>query len=244
MREGYDRIASNNVIVNNSLHPHVWYPESGDVFKANIVFGAYRPAVMSRGIEADGKWGQQLDSNLFASNEDDMHRFLKKGCDSTSITGDPLFLDMKNGDYRVGENSPALLMGFTNFPMDEFGVVSAKLRKLAKKPDLPQILNIGSSPTGMLYKWLGADVKNVETLGEQSANGLSSMSGIMLLDVPEKSRCARMGFKTGDVIIGFEETEVKTFTQLKRLLASHSADEISTMGIMRNQKKEEILVKK
>lgn len=244
MREGYDRIASNNVIVNNSLHPHVWYPGSGDVFKGNIVFGAYRPAVMTRGIAADGQWGQQLDSNLFASNEQDMHKFLKNGCDSSSLSGDPLFLDMENGDYRVGENSPALLLGFTNFPMDEFGVVSEKLRKIAKKPDLPQTLYIGSSPTGKIYQWMGASVKNVETLGEQSANGLSSMSGIMLLDVPGRSKLARKGFKTGDVIVGIEESEVKTFVQLERTFKSHPTDEVLTLEIMRNQKKEEILYKK
>ena len=44
LREGYGRIATNNVIVNNSLHPHVWFANSGDVFARNIVMGAYRPA--------------------------------------------------------------------------------------------------------------------------------------------------------------------------------------------------------
>ena len=50
MREGYDRIATNNIILNSSLHPHVWYPGSGDIFKSNIVFGAYKPAAMTRGL--------------------------------------------------------------------------------------------------------------------------------------------------------------------------------------------------
>ena len=46
LREGYDRIVTNNIILNNSLHPHVWFPESGDVFNHNIVFAAYKPAIM------------------------------------------------------------------------------------------------------------------------------------------------------------------------------------------------------
>lgn len=50
LREGYDRIVTNNIIVNNTLHPHVWFRHSEDVFKHNIVFGAYRPAVMQRAI--------------------------------------------------------------------------------------------------------------------------------------------------------------------------------------------------
>jgi len=65
MREGYNRTATNNIIVNNSLHLHDWYPESDDIFKNNIVFGAYKPAIMNSIIAADGKWGTQLDSNLF-----------------------------------------------------------------------------------------------------------------------------------------------------------------------------------
>ena len=244
MREGYDRIATNNVIVNNSLHPHVWYPESGDVFKSNIVFGAYRPAVMARGIPADGRWGLQLDSNLFASSNSDMIKFARNGCDSGSLTGDPLFLDMKNGDYRVSDDSPALLLGFVNFPMDEFGVVSEKLKKIAKKPEIPQTLKIGNSTTGKVYKWMGADVKNVETLGEQSANGLSSMSGVMLLKVPNGSELAKQGFRTGDVIVEGNGTPIKTFEQLKNMKESHPADKPLVLGIMRDQQKEQIRFKK
>ncbi|MCU0793982.1 MAG: right-handed parallel beta-helix repeat-containing protein, partial [Opitutaceae bacterium] len=30
LREGFRRKAWNNILVNNTLHPHVWYPESGD----------------------------------------------------------------------------------------------------------------------------------------------------------------------------------------------------------------------
>ena len=47
LREGFGRIATNNITVNNSLHPHVWYANSGDVFARNIVMGAYRPAIMN-----------------------------------------------------------------------------------------------------------------------------------------------------------------------------------------------------
>lgn len=122
MREGYKRAATNNIIVNNSLHPHVWYPNSGDVFARNIVFGAYKPAVMNRAIASDGKWGARLDSNLFASNENDRAKFRGNGCDSNSQVGDPLFVDAERGDFRVKEESPALRVGFRNFPMNEFGV--------------------------------------------------------------------------------------------------------------------------
>ena len=53
---------TNNVIINNSLHPHVWFENSGDVFVRNIVMGAYRPAAMNV-----AKWGQEVDHNLFVT---------------------------------------------------------------------------------------------------------------------------------------------------------------------------------
>jgi len=44
LREGFYRLAENNIMVNNSFHPHVWYGNSEDVFRRNIVFGPYRPS--------------------------------------------------------------------------------------------------------------------------------------------------------------------------------------------------------
>ena len=52
-REGYGRVVENNIIVNNSFHPHVWYAQSGDVFRKNIVFGEYKP------IGMDKPWGAE-----------------------------------------------------------------------------------------------------------------------------------------------------------------------------------------
>ena len=38
-REGFYRVVENNITVNNSFHPHVWYGNSQDIFRRNIVFG-------------------------------------------------------------------------------------------------------------------------------------------------------------------------------------------------------------
>ncbi|WP_430973931.1 hypothetical protein [Sunxiuqinia rutila] len=241
MREGYHRTATNNIIINNSLHPHVWYPESGDVFKHNIVFGAYRPAVMQRAIAADGKWGQELDYNLFATNQEDREKFQVNGCDQNSMVGDPMFINPKEGNFTVKEDSPALKIGFKNFDMDQFGVVSEKLRKIAKTPNIPQEIVSGNTVTGKVYTWLGAKVKNVETLGEQSANGLSSMSGILLLDVPANSELGLRGFNTSDVIVGVNKQEVKTFEQLMQLLQGLQSKKNCTINMMRNQQAKNLI---
>lgn len=164
MREGYDRIATNNIIINNSLHPHVWYVNSGDVFKSNIVFSAYRPAVMEKVIASDGKWGKELDYNLFVSDNENMNRFAAHDCDSHSLIGDPLFLDAAKGDFRVKEGSPALKLGFVNFPMDQFGVIKPSLKTIVKTPEIP-VLTIKTDKKIIklprpFFTWIDVVLKN------------------------------------------------------------------------------------
>jgi len=43
LREGFGRIARNNILVNNTLHPHVWFANSQDVFEHNIVMTDINP---------------------------------------------------------------------------------------------------------------------------------------------------------------------------------------------------------
>jgi hypothetical protein len=46
------------------------------------------------------------------------------GFDRGSIFADPLFVDAEHGDYRVRPDSPALALGFENFPMDQWGLTT------------------------------------------------------------------------------------------------------------------------
>lgn len=241
MREGYHRTAYNNIIINNSLHPHVWYANSGDVFKKNIVSGAYRPAIMSRGIPKEGKWGKELDSNLFITNEFDRTRFLKNKADVNSIVGKPLFVNPEDGDFSVAENSPAFPIGFKNFSMNEFGVVSEKLKGIAKQPEIPVINAFSTKKEGRTYIWDTATVKNVETIEEQSAAGLSETQGVILINVPSYSILGRSGFETGDVIISYKGKTIKDFEQIQNLLKENPDFKEMTFKVMHNQ--EEVQLK-
>ncbi|EOR92650.1 : hypothetical protein [Arcticibacter svalbardensis MN12-7] len=234
LREGYDRMAYNNVIINNSLHPHVWYAESGDVFKNNIVFGAYKPAVMNKTIAENGKWGTLIDSNLFTSNIIDLEKFKANSTDAHSLVGNPNFIDAKNGDFRVKENSPALKIGFKNFQM-EFGVKSKKLKAIAKTPIIPDLVFNTKVTVEKTFEWLGARVKNVETLSEQSAAGLATISGVLILKLSVHAAAEQAGFKTGDVITTYNG---KTVDNYKQLIELFNNNKIISIGIMRNQEKE------
>jgi hypothetical protein len=237
MREGYDRIAYNNIIINNSLHPHVWYPESGDVFKSNIVSGAYKPAIMNRGIPADGKWGAELDSNLFITNEVDRTKFALNQADIHSLVGNALFLDPTNGDFRVDSLSPAIQLGFKNFPMDDFGVVSERLKAIVKQPEIPKVLAMENGKSSQTFEWYMCTVKNVETIEERSAAGLSSTNGVMFLSIPGYSNPGRSGFQTGDVIVSFEGKAVRDFEHLQSIIKENNAAKELAFEVMHNQKK-------
>src|SRR5207302_6621053 len=120
-REGFYRIVENNIMVNNSFHPHVWYGNSQDIFRRNIVFTPYRP------IRVGKPWGRECDENLLYKPGQEqpappaaLQR--QSGRDEHSIEADAMFIEPAKGDYRVKEGSVALALGFKNFPMDSFGV--------------------------------------------------------------------------------------------------------------------------
>ncbi|MFV0591772.1 MAG: right-handed parallel beta-helix repeat-containing protein [Draconibacterium sp.] len=240
MREGYYRTATNNIIINNSLHPHVWYPESGDVFKNNIVYGAYRPAVMNYALGANDKWGRELDYNLFATDEADRLKFAKNGCDEHSVTGNPMFVDAAHGNYTIRENSPALEIGFKNFPMDEFGVKSERLKAIAKTPTVPTLITGHSERGGKLFNWQGGKMKNIETPGDQSAAGLESIAGVVVIEAPANSALSSLGLKVGDVILKCDGKDVRDFAGLLSRLEEVKNKENIVLSIFRNQHSEEI----
>ena len=135
-REKYGRTVENNIMVGSGLHPHVWYAASGDNFRRNIVWRDYQPALMHA-----PPWGQELDYNLrhreWPTNAPATRLHGQRGRDEHSIVADAQFVDPAQGDYRVKEGSPALSLGFVNFPMDRFGVQRPALKALARTPVLP-----------------------------------------------------------------------------------------------------------
>ena len=247
MREGYDRIITNNIIVNNSLHPHVWYAGSGDVFKGNIVFAAHRPARMEASIAPDGKWGAELDSNLFVTNHQDRVQFAINGCDENSLVADPDFIDPENGDFRVNDNSPAFQIGFKNFPMDQFGVISQTLKNIAKKPLIPEVsihpdTTFVPAPTQVLISWLGASLKEPEE-SELSAFGVSFESGGVALEVvPEESEAALAGFVSGDLIQSINGKSTRNMEYFRAYIHSGRETKDHLFEIIRNQAPAEIIL--
>lgn len=238
LREGYRRLVTNNIILNDSLHPHCWYAHSGDRFERNLVMGPYRPA---GGMPVD-RWGERVDDNLFASREADRVRFAAQGCDAHSRVGDPGFLDPKRGDFRVRDDSPALALGFRNFAMDDFGVRRPGLRAMARTPVLPEVTidlasmtdRKGVEPT-LLASWRGARVRGLE--GEEySAYGVGKESGgVLVAGVREGTPAWRDGFREGDVVQSLNQQVIRTLSDLTLGIRSLPPGAGADFGVVRSQ---------
>jgi len=218
LREGFNRRVGNNIAVNSSLCPHVWFENSGDIVTNNIWMGAYRPAGTLL-----KKMGQEVDYNLFTTSDADRTKYAAQGCDAHSVAGDAMFVDLAKGDYRVKDGSPALKLGFKNFPMDQFGIQKPELKAIARTPELPvpgvrsvAHKKLKASTQSAETTWLGAVVRDIG--GEEySAFGVSQESGgVHLKSVPADSPLAQAGLRTGDLIQGVNRQAVRSVPDLLR----------------------------
>ncbi len=236
LREGFYRTVENNIMVNNSFHPHVWLHNSDDIFRKNIVMTDYK------NIRLNG-WGKEVDSNLFP-NEKALKKARKNGTDSKSIFGNPMFKDPKNGNYTLEENSPAFKIGFKNIPMDKFGVQKPGLKAIAKTPEFPVIWSVDdkNEKETITMNWLGATIKNIETLEERSASGLNKTAGVIILKIAKETVLASSSLKVDDVIIEGEGEEINQIQDLMKVFQGHNWKGKINFKIYRNQKPMNLVV--
>jgi len=242
LREGFFRKVYNNITVGNSLHPHCWYDQCQGEVTNNIFMGAYQPA----GGMPKGKWGKEVDRNLFTTSEGDRTRFAGNGCDANSVVGDAQFIDPAKGDYRVKETSPALKLGFKNFPMDQVGVQKPELKKIAKTPELPgtQVAPVaGPAPqkSRTTACWLQASVKALE--GEEfSAFGVSrDAGGLQLVTVPAGSAAARAGLRKDDLLMSVNRKALKQPGDLAKAMNDAGGQPLE-VEFIRNQQPQKLKV--
>ncbi len=236
-REGFRRRAWNNIMVNNSFHPHVWYANSGDEFYANIVMTDVK------GIRAPTRTatGKTIDKNLFfVADRKQKEKYAEYGWDVNSLVADPKFLDPAHGDFRVKADSPAFSIGFENFPMDQFGVKKASLKAIAKTPVIPELRVQAQTPgtrgnKAHPFYWLGAVVRGLK--GEAfSAYGVSKEDGgVALIVVPEVSAAAQSGLSSNDLIQSINGRMVSNIHEFFSVL-NETGPAPLTLKVVRHQK--------
>ena len=248
LREGYDRIVTNNVIINNTIHPHVWFELSDDVIKHNIVFERYNEIMMDNTVGVNKRWGKLIDSNFFVCDSSQMRAFLKNGADSNSVNGDPLFINPNKANFSVKPGSKATTIGFVNFDMNSFGVIKQTLKTIAKTPEIPipRYTSINSSTTqSSTFSWM--DVQLSEPKGAAlSAFGVGfGESGVALGNIEKETSAYELGLRTGDLIMSIEGKKVENIESMQKLIEDLEKTKDSfTINIMRNQKSQNILVNK
>lgn len=229
LREGFYRVVENNILVNNSFHPHVWFENSGDVFARNIVMEPYAP------INLLG-WGSTVDYNIF-TNDKALDEAQKLGIDKHSIVFPVEFIDPAHGDFRVKESASAVFrLGFQNFDVDNFGVISSNLKKLAKTPRITlPLIKVGNVVSDII-EWQGWRVKNLETLGERSATGMDSERGVYVIAIVDYYSKLKDFLQANDVILKFDGKTINNLIDLQS--ATSLADETKSIEIIvfRNQK--------
>ncbi len=237
LREGFRRVVENNITVNNAFHPHVWFENSQDVFRRNIVQDGHKDVRVA-------EWGREIDYNLFP-NEESLMKAQVYGIDANSSFGNPEFINPEELDFSVKENSPAIKLGFVNFPMDQFGVQSPAFKKLAKTPEVPDKKKasetaMNSSP---VVEWLRASIKNVESKEEQSAYGLNTAEGVIIVKIGAHSLVGVSGIKRGDVILNVEGRKVSDLKSFFATLKEYNNQEEIQVLIMRNQQEKQFKIK-
>lgn len=225
LREGFYRNVENNILINNTFHPHVWFHNSGDVFVRNIVMTPYQP------INID-EWGREVDYNIFTDSVAWRDARLRN-TDANSIICKVRFVNPEQGDFTLVENQPEIFrQGFRNFDMSSFGVVSAHLKLFALQPAMPQISDTSDSEISEVIEWRGWRLKTLSTLGEQSATGMDSLHGIYVInDNPDNHH-----LQANDVILQVGDKVVNTVDDFMEAIAKVSGSIAFT--IQRNQKKE------
>jgi hypothetical protein len=229
LREGFYRVVENNILVNNTFHPHVWFENSGDVFTRNIVMGPYKPINLKA-------WGAMVDYNIFTDSTA-LKDVQISGTDKHSIVCTVEFQDIEGGDYRVENNiSDVFRLGFQNFNMDCFGVISQGLKRLAKTPKITLPLVKDDITLSNTIVWQGWHVKNLETLGERSATGMDTEHGVYVISIVQSNFRMINILHENDVILKLNGKAINNLDDLQNATMQADLTKPLKIVVFRNQK--------
>jgi len=153
LQHGFNQTLSNNVIINQQGIFHQWnLPDQRKYVTHNIIVN--KNPYYCRTVDFLPNTGE-IDSNVFWDNGTAVARVIDNGAseidatptwtqdklDVHSVTADPQFIDVSTCNYQVKTSSPALPLGFKNFPMDQFG-----------KPGYPACLTCPSAITAVSHE--------------------------------------------------------------------------------------------
>lgn len=237
LREGFYRKVENNILINNTFHPHVWFKNSDDVFQRNIVMKPYED------IRLQG-WGKFIDYNFFSDSQA-LQSAQKNGIDVHSVSGKLQFIDPTNGDFQVIPNSPASSIGFENFPMDKFGVYSPHLKLSAQKAPIPSLNEDSSQKSSVnnnMLQILGLTIRNVEGLGDRSAFGLPDEKGVVVVSLEDNSPFSQSEIQEKDVLRSVNGHHINNVNDVLTINENIKKNKTFELLLFRNQQEKRVQV--
>lgn len=236
LREGFYRIVENNILINSSLHRHVWFRNNGNVFIRNIVTHPYPKPIGSV------MQGTLIDYNIFPDSAA-YRTALKYGTDSASTVANVKFVNPTEGDFSIDIScTDIFLTGFQNFDMNNFGVASKRLKSIAEKPRISVPVFLSDKTTSGILTWESVQIKNLETLGERSATGMDSERGVYVVAVGAYGNELRDYLKSNDVILGFAGKAVNNIDDLRKAVAAADLSQPQKIIVFRSQKENTIVI--
>ena len=226
---------SHKLLVNCSFHPHVWFVNSGDIITHNIVMAPYEPVNIT-------DWGKMVDNNIFTDMNALETARSQYGTDESSIFLPLVFSNPHEGDYTLSApHSESAKNLFENFDMNGFGVVSPRLRTIAKKPvfSIPIVGSADNKVSGNIV-WNGLRVKNIETAGEQSATGMDSVRSVYVIAVVDRYSILSNYLRPNDVILEIDGIPVNSISDLPESIPSGKEHNLT---IFRNQTRMTITIR-
>ncbi|WP_223198964.1 right-handed parallel beta-helix repeat-containing protein [Solihabitans fulvus] len=240
LRDGFYRTVTNNIVVNGSIYEQITHRDVEDAINRNIVLTG-QPYQLTVSDPATAKY--TADNNVFWNNDGTVTgldgAWAANGLDTHSVTASPQFTNgspwgtpaMK--DYTVAGTSPALTLGFVNFPMDRFGTGNPgePAPPAVTWPDTPVVPTRASQAEPLM----GATVKQVYDNAVQSAVGLGDFNGLYLENVPTTSYAYGQGLRTLDVIRSVNDSTVTDRDSFWTVYQALAPGSTVTAGVWRSQ---------
>lgn len=228
LREGFYRVVENNILVNNTFHPHVWFPKSGDVFQRNIVMSPYQP------INLNG-WGATINNNIFTDSIS-YQTARQYQTDNESVVYPVHFINPQTGNYQIADiDSPVFRLGFQNIRMNNFGVRSPHLRHIALTPEFSIPTINESVRQDKIIDWQGLQIKDLNTMGERSATGMDAERGVYIYKSSHNKGTLSKYLYTNDVILGINGFTINNLFELRNALKQTDCKQPIRLTIIRNQ---------
>jgi hypothetical protein len=230
LREGFFRRVQNNIFVGpNPPNKHCCFVGGDDVYANNIYMNTRDRWALNRGpstavlpMEIDrnvyftpagdaavfGYCGPMPDTSRRQSVSLSLAEWQALGADRDSLLADPLFVDADRQDFRLREDSPAIRLGFEEFPLDRFGTQKKAFLAIIEEQGLHELTRSRDAAT--ICAWMGARIRD-------------SRAGIVFVQVPATSEAFRLGFRTQDVLTQMNEQALNNVDALIGAISAASS---------------------